>query len=484
MTQIDDAHFRDATAIVTLIRRGQIRCVEVLDLALARYDAINPRLNAVIAARIEEARAKAQKADADLAKGAPPQALFGLPMTVKDGFDVEGLPATSGDKIWARRNPACKDAEAVALLRQAGANLWGKTNVPKRLADLQTYNEIYGATRNPWALDRTCGGSSGGAAVAVAAGISALELGSDLGGSLRIPAAFCGIYSLRPTWGAISMVGCVPPEPGIEAEFDMWTAGPMARSARDLRLAFGVLAGSTQRGTAQRRPDLRGKRIGLWVEEPGFPLAQAIGQRLIDAGSALAQAGAVVDLAPPPGRGDELVDVFLWLLLAQTGADFTDAQRKALNWLRPWFAHQAKNAVHPHTKAGYALRVLASHRDWLKADIRRQAIRQAMARHFDQWDALLCPAAPVTAFPHQTDKDFIEREIAVDGKAQPYGVLFNWIALASACGLPVVTLPMGFDAGGLPIGAQLIGKPGSEEDLIDLAEAMEEVTGRFMPPPI
>ena len=236
---MSDLLARDATAQLSALKAKEISAVELLKLSLARHEQTHSRLNAVVAADLERALDTAKAMDDLRAKGANLGPLCGLPMTIKDTLDVAGMAASSGVESLRRRK--AEDAAAIAQVRQAGAVIWGKTNVPVMAADWQSFNGLYGVTNNPWDVTRTPGGSSGGAAAALAAGVTPLEMGSDIGGSLRVPASFCGVFSHKPTWGLVSQRGHVPPTPGTHAERDLNVVGPMARSARDLRLLLSVM---------------------------------------------------------------------------------------------------------------------------------------------------------------------------------------------------------------------------------------------------
>jgi len=220
---------------------GQVSAADLLEEHIARSGVVNPAINAVVRTDLEGARTRAAELDRLLKAGIPAGPLHGLPITIKDTFDVEGMPATSGAPEYANRPAKTADAAAVARLRAAGAVIWGKTNTPYLAGDNQTYNPVHGRTSNPWDLSRTPGGSSGGAAAALATGVTSLELGSDIGGSLRLPAHFCGVAALKPTYGRTPIIGHVPPAPGSLAVRDLNVAGPMARDVADLRLMFQVL---------------------------------------------------------------------------------------------------------------------------------------------------------------------------------------------------------------------------------------------------
>ena len=264
--------FESARTQLDQLALGQVSAAELLEEHIERSGVVNPAINAVVRTSIEDARMRALELDRLLMSGIPAGPLHGLPITIKDTFDVEGMPATSGAPEYANRPARTADAAAVARLRAAGAVIWGKTNTPYLAGDSQTYNAVHGRTSNPWDLSRTPGGSSGGAAAALATGITSLELGSDIGGSLRLPAHFCGIAALKPTFGRTPIMGHVPPAPGSLAVRDLNVAGPMARDVADLRLMFQVL--TDQPVTVQpRKTGLKARRIGVWADDKAFAVS-------------------------------------------------------------------------------------------------------------------------------------------------------------------------------------------------------------------
>src|SRR5882724_3999981 len=287
--------YATARAMLADLKAKKISARELLGAHVARNDKISKAINAVIATDIPRAMKDAAAIDEARAKGAPLGPLAGLPMTIKDGFDVENMPAVAGNPVYKDRPKNCADADLVGIVRQAGAVIWGKTNVPFMLSDFQSFNPIHGTTNNPYDVARVPGGSSGGAGAALATGVTPLEIGSDIGGSLRHPANYCGVVSLKPTWGALPQRGHVPPPPGVAVDTDLNVVGPMARNIGDLKLLWDVLS---KRAPSEPRPAKRG-RIALWDEQKGWPLAGAVKARLTATGEAFARAGITVERASP-----------------------------------------------------------------------------------------------------------------------------------------------------------------------------------------
>ena len=470
----------DATGQLAALAGKRISAVELLQLSLAREAQTHARLNAVVATDPERALFRAEAIDDLRAKGASLGVLAGLPMTVKDTFDVVGLPATSGLQAFKVRT--AEDAVVVGHARAAGAVIWGKTNVPVMAGDWQSFNDLYGTSNNPWDATRTTGGSSGGAACALAAGITALEIGSDIGGSLRVPAHFCGVFSHKPTWGLVSQLGHVPPQPGARAERDLNVVGPLARSARDLRLLFGVLcdAPSARLGEAA---DLSTLKVGLWLDEPMFPLdaeARAVLERFA---VELAGQGATVETISSPVPAEQLMAAYQMLLGSIIGTDMPPAQRKQMARMRS-LARIAEGLGAKLSPELAQLRAYtATHAEWIEADETRARLRDSLSTVFSRFDVILAPVAAVPAFPHD-HRPFQSRKLKTsDGKEIPYVSMLNWIALATACQLPATCVPAGLTAGGLPVGAQIIGPRGGDARTLAVAQAIEERIRGFVPPP-
>jgi amidase len=469
----------DATEQLAALSARRISAVELLKGELARHEETHSQINAVVAVGLERAMERAAAIDDLRARGEPLGLLAGLPMTVKDTFDVLGLPASSGLKHFRARQ--AEDAAAVKLAKQAGAVIWGKTNTPVMAGDWQTFNALYGTTNNPWDLDRTTGGSSGGAAAALAAGVTALEIGSDIGGSLRVPASFCGVYSHKPTWGLVDQRGHVPPAPGSWAEWDLNVVGPMARSARDLRLLLSVLEGGLM---APKAPpaDLKEARIALWLDEPSFPLDPEVRGAIESFAAELSAAGAQVTPIASPLHMPTLVGAYQ-VLLGGTVAEMLPASTiRAMEWLRPIARWQIARGAAPTSSAAMALAYTATHREWMAADAVRARMRHEIGEVFNRFDAILAPIAPVAAFPHD-HRPFTRRKlVASDGRTMPYASMLNWISLATALHLPATAIPAGPTVSGLPVGVQLIGPLRGDARMLALAQAIEENIRGFIPP--
>lgn len=469
----------DATGQLELLAAGEVSSVELLEAALSRHERHKARLNAVVATDVERAMARAREIDAARAKGARLGALAGLPMTVKDTFDVVGLPASAGLARFLGRD--APDADVVANARAAGAVIWGKTNVPVMAGDYQTYNDLYGQTNNPWDPERTPGGSSGGAAAAVATRITALEIGSDIGGSLRTPASFCGVFSHKPTWGRVSQIGHIPPPPGVHIEPDLNVVGPIARSARDLRLLLAVIEGRTP-GKTKAVP-LKGLKVGLWTDDPCFIVDAEVRTAVEAFAIRLEEAGAVVEpIVPVDSKA--LFDAYIVLLLSLLGADLPASFRNSMTAARPMARVARDLGADSLSWAAAALAYTATHREWLQADAVRGALGEQMKRLFERFDVVLAPINTVPPF-HHDHKPMMSRKLHCSGGQKvPYLANLQWISLATALKLPATAVPAGPTNTGLPVGAQLIGPHGADERVIAIAQGIEEALGGlYVPPP-
>lgn len=454
---------RSAEAAAGMIRQRRIGSRELTELVLDRVDAVNAQVNAVVELRREAALREAAAADEAVARGERTGPLHGVPMTVKEALNVAGLHTTWGEPAF-REFVADRDATVVARLRQAGAVIIGATNVAHMLGDFaQTGNEVYGVTSNPWDLTRTPGGSSGGAAAAVAAGMTYLEYGSDLVGSIRIPASFCGVYGLKPSVGLVPLTGFQPPgPPAPPSEMTYRPAlGPLARTAGDLRVALRATAGPEDPAAKAfswalpppRHRRLAGFRVGVVLDDPHAPVSSEVGAVLSDTSAALARAGATIVEGWPegidPGRSAESFGfhVGLFFAFAQPGED-----------LPPLAAV-------------------------IDQELRRIAARAAWSSYFDTIDVFLCPTNFTPAFPHDT-RPFDERMIATPEGERPYRDQPFWIAHASLAGLPAVAAPAGHTPGGLPVGVQIVGPLHEDDTAIAFAELLADVVGGFQPPAI
>jgi len=469
---------QDAVSQLVALVSKRVSAVELLKASLARHAETHKTLNAVVAADPERALERARALDDARIRGEPLGPLAGLPMTIKDTFDVAGMAASSGLAEYRRR--MTEDAAAVSHARRAGAVIWGKTNVPVLAADWQSANPLYGVTNNPWDPTRTSGGSSGGAAAALAAGVTPLEIGSDIGGSLRVPASFCGVFSHKPTWGMVSQRGHVPPTPNSFAERDLNVIGPMARSARDLRLLLSIIENGP---LAPKAPpaDLTTTKVGLWLDDPLCPLDPEVRAVLQNLADDLTAAGAQVETIPSPVDMRALLHAYQTLLGAVLGEDLPPRALKGMERAR-FFMKGRVDRDGPLSSAAMVMAYTARHTEWMAADAVRMRLRSEIDEAFGKYDAILAPIAPVPAFPHDR-RPFQRRSLATsDGRSLPYPSMLTWISVATALRLPATAVPAGRTRKGLPVGAQLIGPHAGDAKTLAIAQAIDENIRGFVSP--
>lgn len=485
-----DLCYEPAHRLLAMLRERRVTALDLIERHAARHARVNPQVNAIVATGWDAARQRAHQADAALARGESWGPLHGLPMTIKDTLEVAGLPCTAGAPPLRDYVPR-GNAPAVQRLLDAGAIVFGKTNVPLYAGDVQTFNKVYGTTRNPWNPERTPGGSSGGAAAALAAGLTPLELGSDIGGSIRTPAHFCGVYGHKPSTGLVPGRGHIPPPPGTVTEADMAVVGPLARSAEDLDLALSVVAGPEGPAATgwklalppPRRERLADFRIAAWLDDPASPLDAPVRLLLDGVLGKLRAAGCTVSVAPPAGLAFAAIyELYFSLLCAVFGAGMPDKlyrRARLAGTFAAWFGRDR-----PNTMPGFLRRATLSHRDWARLDEQRARLRRALEAYFRDVDVLLMPVTRTAAPPHLQDGALYSRTLTVNGRPEPYASQFDWIALATVAGLPATSAPAGRTADGLPVGIQVVGAHLADRTTIAFARELAALTGGFAPPPI
>ncbi|MER5408598.1 amidase [Streptomyces sp. NPDC002769] len=481
-----DWNFRTAEELAASLRAGEVTSVELTDEAIARIERDDRTVNSICVPDFDRARAAARGADEARARGED-RPLLGIPVTVKESYNIAGLPTTWGMPSHRDYLPD-EDAVQVSRIRAAGAVVLGKTNVPLGLQDMQTFNEIYGTTNNPWDHGRTPGGSSGGSAAALASGFGALSIGSDIAGSLRTPAHFCGVYAHKPTLGLASSRGMVPPPaPALPGDPDLAVVGPMARTARDLTLLLDVMAGPDPltlgvahdlRLPPARHERLRDFRVLVLDEHPLIPTGSAVRAGVNRVADALVDGGARVErhspLLPDPA---EAAVVYTQLLFSGSVARFPVAAYEQLR-----IRADGLSADDRSLDAARLRGMVLSHRDWIEANGRRELHRHGWRRLFAEFDAVVCPVTPTPAFPHDHDPDLLDRRIDIDGVEYPYFDQLVWAGQATMPGLPATAVPAGRSPEGLPVGVQLIGPMFEDRTPLRLAELLEQRIGGFQVP--
>jgi amidase len=477
-------HFKTAVELANLLRKRKLGAVELLDHFCKRYEQHNPQLNAIILTDIKRARQAAQASDKRLKNAEPRGPFEGVPMTIKESFDWAGTPSTWGSPAY-RDNIAASDAVAVRRMEEGGAIIYGKTNVPLMLADWQSFNDIYGTTNNPWNVKRSPGGSSGGSGVALATGMSALELGSDIGASIRNPAHYCGVYGHKPTYGIVPMRGHFLP--GIFAASDISVAGPLARSADDLALAMTLLAGpdgAEAKAARYRLPPSRCKtlkdfHIAVMLNDPVSDVDQPVQDLIASLADWLKPRVKTLSMtARPAFSSEEAWDVYVMLLRSATSRRQTDEEFRS--------NIEKTKALNSGDQSYYAKMLRAYtmfHRDWLGVNNRRHAMKIAWQAFFADYDLLLCPAAASAAFPHDHAGERHERTILVNGRKVPAVDQLFWAGYSGAFYLPSTVAPIGLTPAGLPVGVQIVTALHEDLTAIRFATLLEREYYSFTPPP-
>jgi amidase len=480
--------FKTAVELSSALAAKKISAVELAQEAIGRIERHDSKINAICVRDFSRALEAARAADAARARG-DTRPLLGIPLTVKESYNVAGLPTTWGFPAHKDFIPA-EDALAITRVKEAGGVILGKTNVPIGLGDWQSYNDIYGTTNNPFDLGRTPGGSSGGSAAALAAGYGALSLGSDLGGSLRVPAFHCGVYAHKPTFALVPSRGHTPPQlPPLPFDRDLAVIGPMARSALDLALLLEVVAGPDpiEPGKAYklalpppRHDQLKDFRVLLIDTDPVMPPAACVRNAIDKLSANLGKAGIEVaresPLLPDFAASSRLYMRLLTSFLSGSFAPETyERSRKAAEQLAPGDTSLASERLR-----GIAL----SHREWIVADGARARLRAQWRELFKTFDAVICPVMPTPAYPHDHSDEQESRRINIDGKDYVYPDQLAWPGIASLPGLPATAIPIGLSPEGLPLGVQIVGPWLEDRTPLKLAELIEREFGGFVPPPM
>ena len=476
-----EIHNLPAYELAEKIKNKEISSLEVTELFIERIEKYDDDINAVVIRTFDEAIDAAKKVDNQKSNDTNGP-LHGIPMTIKESYNIKGQSTTWGIGAY-KGNIAKEDGLAVKRLKSAGAHFLGKTNVPLNLADFQSYNEIYGTTGNPWDTSKTPGGSSGGSAAALAAGFTALEAGSDIGGSIRNPAHYCGVFGHKPSHGIIPSSGheLIPnvPEP------DLSVCGPLAKSAKDLEIALDVMSGPMERRAKgwqlnlpeSSRMSLKDFKVAVWCNDELAPVSSEIAERCEEVGRNLSSVGAKVSFSDRPEHDFLKAEINYQLLLQsvmQSGMSEEEFKKveEIASKLEP-----KDNSVDALLARGTVL----SHRNWIRQNYAREQIKISWAKFFKEWDLLICPQLATTAIKHDHRK-ISERTIKVDNQDQRYFQQIFWPGLAVNAHLPSTVFPTGLSKEGMPIGLQAIGGAYEDKTTIKFAELYEEEFKAFEVP--
>lgn len=475
--------YSTATEMLVALDHGDVSSVELTRMHIERIEQIDGPINAVVVRAFERALEAAGEADRARAAGET-GALLGLPMTVKDGFFVNGLPATGGGIPERADEVADWDSPAVAAIKGAGGIILGKTNMPPYAADHQSANPLYGRTSNPWDLTRTPGGSSGGAAAALATGMTPLEIGGDYAGSIRVPSAFCGLFGHKSSETALPRSGHFPGGKHQNAAFAMAVQGPMARSAPDLELLFNLMSGPAAGEDIAWRLDLPAPRaerladlrIAILPRFDWLPLDDEIAGATEAWASKLSNAGATVATVDPfDGQFAAYFKTYLSILFSQSSADAPPEEAEA-------FAEETRTNDDPFLAVA-AEAFSANVGDYLRWFGEREVYREQLRRFFGDWDILLAPCMLTNAVPHEElSEEHVTRFVSVNGEPVRSFYMFPYPSLCNLSGHPGTAFPAGETNSGLPIGLQAIGPYLEDLTTLRFAALVEETFGGFVPP--
>jgi amidase len=473
--------YRSVIDLVRSLDEREVSSRELLDALAQRIEQRNGEVNVVVTLDLERARQQAGAIDEARAAGRPVGPLGGLPMTVKDSLMTEGLRTTSGAPELAGFVPD-RDAEPVARLKAAGAVVFAKTNLPIYAGDVQSFNEVFGTSNNPWDPSRSVGGSSGGSAGALAAGFTPLEVGSDIAGSIRNPAAMCGVVGHKPSYGLVSARGQIPGPPGTLTQADLAVVGPMARTVDDCELALDLLVGADpwQRPawTVRVPPARPGRpRVAVWGDDPYCPVEPEIAAAIDDVAHRLEERGCLVDRrARPAGFDFAKADAtFVQLLGAALAGGWTPSEVEEM-------AASVAAGIPVEGDLGVEGAPLR-HRAWLSANERRLQMRARWHEFFARFDAVVAPVSPTVAIPHDHSSPMSRRRITIAGAERPYMDQMRWMGLFGLAYLPATAVPVARHSSGLPIGLQVVGPFAEDRTALAVARLVEEVTGGFTAPP-
>ena len=449
-----DIGLRSTVEQADLIQRGELSSRELTEHFIERIERLDGEINSVITRDFETALAESDVADASQQKGQSLGVLHGVPITVKDALQTKNLKSTGG-ATELRDNVPSQDAAVVASIRRQGGIVMGKTNLPRWSGDIQAYNDIFGTTNNPWDISRGPGGSSGGAAAAVAMGFTSFEIGTDIGGSIRFPAAFNGVWGHKPSFGVIPTTGYLDHIDGGLNEADINVFGPIARSAQDLELLLTVMKRNSPPWVAELEAapeDLKDLKIGAWLDDEFCPIDDEVREQLEKAVDALEKDGISVDRSARPELDpDEAAMLGLWLV------------QRAIS--------QSTDSDGP------------GHRIWLDQHVRREELKLKWAQFFDTYDAVIMPVCFVPPFEHQQQGDFGSRTLICNGEKRNYIDVVKWTTMVGMAYLPSTVPPIGLGASGMPIGCQVVGPYGGDRLTIALAGRIGDLMGGYQPPP-
>ena len=475
---------KSATDLLEMLASRSVSSVELLDHFVERNALLKGDINAIVTLDLERASELAKASDQRRTRNQVDGILDGLPMTIKDAIAVEGIRSTGGAVELAEHVPA-RDAEAVTKIKAAGGIIFGKTNLPRWSGDIQAFNEIFGVTNNPWDLACGPGGSSGGASAAVASGLTPWEVGTDIGGSVRLPAHFAGVCGHKPSYGVVPQLGYIDHVSYGVSDADINVFGPLAKTVDDLELLFDVVSGTRrdirsgwQLNLPSARGPAKGLRVASWLDDAACPVSEAVANVLETAVSAIEADGVVVSRSARPDVAfNDVRSVGLPLISAATSPGRTEEELAALR-------QAIEDPLSDDSLRMRAASSTMSHRDWLLLTEQRDKNRHLWSKFFEGFDVLLAPVAFVSAFEHQHEGTLYTRTLNVDGRIRPYSDLIIWTSQFGYVYLPSTVVPVGWTDDGLPVGIQIVGPYLGDRTTLVFARYLENLLGGYRVPPI
>ena len=480
----DALGLQSATDLLSMLASRAVSSVELLEHFVERNALLGDQINAIVTLDLDRAGELARASDQRRADDQPVEILEGLPMTIKDAIAVDGIRSTGGAVELADHVPT-EDAEAVTKIKRAGGIIFGKTNLPRWSGDIQAFNDIFGTTNNPWNLDCGPGGSSGGASAAVACGLTPWEVGTDIGGSVRLPAHFAGVCGHKPSYGIVPQLGYIDHVSYGLTDADINVFGPLAKTVDDLELLFDVVSGARSDAAGGWRLDLpsarglpKDLRVASWLDDPDCPVGEAVSAVLEAAVATVEADGVSVNRSARPGISfSDVRTVGQPLISAATSPGRTEDELAALQEIvndssaDEWLRMRAASST-------------MSHRDWLLLTETRDKNRRLWSDFFNDFDVLLAPVAFIGAFEHQHEGTLYTRTLKVDGHTRPYSDLIVWTSQFGYVYLPSTVVPVGWTDDGLPVGIQVVGPYLGDRTTLEFARYLERLLGGYQVPPI
>ncbi|WP_436863513.1 amidase family protein [Acinetobacter haemolyticus] len=483
-----DIIYNDATNLSQLIRDEKLSSRDLLEAHIQQIEKFDKHINSCIAFDYDNARVLADQADLAVKDQRPLGRLHGIPMTIKDAFKVKGMPCTDGNPEFQHYFPN-RNAVSVDKLVSAGVIPFAKTNVPFKCADIQTYNQFYGTSNNPWNLALTTGGSSGGSAAALASGFTSIELGSDIGGSIRTPSHFCGVYGHKSTYGIVDFNGHILNSEDELSQPDLAVIGPMARSARDLSLMLDILIEPDTDEfrvfhlKESEKKTIQEFKVLFWMDDESCPIDFRIKKKYEELLEILKKANVKVDVGRPKNWDfDKIYGSYASRLISQMTFADSKLSRLCMSLSTPLVKLLNGASGVPPLLHNFTQGANLSHAQWIAKYEDSLQIKQECLKIFSEYDVILCPPIMTLAFEHDHKEPLLFRTLSVNQQKRYYLELFKWISPATVMGLPATSAPIGLSEDSLPVNIQIMAQPYADKVTIKFAELLAKYTDGFQRP--